>query len=185
MKHVKIKIVLDDGAYMPTRATDGSVGYDVIGISAKLITLDDRIVPFTDYTEINQGVYVADANGDYQRIRSAFKRVVIDTGIHVQPADGYYVELVPNSRLAKTGLSYGNSFGVIDPDYTGSIKCILNISDTATTEDIESVAPGNVIGQLIIRKKYDAIFEQVEHLDATQRGDGGFGSTAGKEHPHE
>lgn len=94
------------------------------------------------------------------------------------PAEGYYVELVPNSRLAKTGLVYGNSFGVIDPDYTGSIKCVLNITSSATPEDLETVSAGSVIGQLIIREKVDAVFEQVDELEQTERGDGGFGSTA-------
>lgn len=178
MKHVQIKIKLDNGATMPTRATDGSVGYDVTALKAVLVDTNGNRVTFTDYTKLDRYIYASGFCGEVNRIRSQYKRVIIDTGVHVTPADGYYVELVPNSRLAKTGLVYGNSFGVIDPDYTGSIKCVLNITSSATPEDLETVSAGSVIGQLIIREKVDAVFEQVDELEQTERGEGGFGSTA-------
>jgi dUTP pyrophosphatase len=178
MKHISIKIKLDKGATMPTRATDGSIGYDVTAKSATLVDLNNNKITYVRPADYDRNVHVFDGMGTMLRLRSQIKRIIIDTGVHVTPADGYYVELVPNSRLAKTGLVYGNSFGVIDPDYTGSIKCVLTVTSAATVEDIAKLMPPNVVGQLIIRKAYDAVFEQVDELEETERGDGGFGSTA-------
>jgi deoxyuridine 5'-triphosphate nucleotidohydrolase len=174
------KIKLDDGATMPTRATDGSVGYDVRAKSATLINLNGWEQTYVKGFDLNRFIHSEGSNGSYVRIRPDFKRIILDTGIRVAPPDGYYFELVPNSRLAKTGLVYGNSFGVIDPDYTGTIKCVLTVTSAATMEDMVRVMPPQVIGQLILRKKYDVDFTQVDALDETERGEGGFGSTERK-----
>lgn len=178
---IKVKIKLDSGATMPTRATSGSVGYDVTALRVKALGGEDENVDLTKknlYRQCGRYMTVCGGCGSYRDVRLCTYKLIIDTGVHVQPEDGYYVELVPNSRLAKLGLIYGNSIGVIDPDYTGSIKCILDVLDTASLWDLEHFLPGNVIGQLIIRKKYDADFIQVDELDETERGDGSFGSTA-------
>ena len=174
------KIKLDDGATMPTRATEGSVGYDVRAKSATLVNLNGWEQTYVKGFDLNRFIHSAGFNGSYVRIRPDFKRIILDTGIRVTPPDGYYFELVPNSRLAKTGLVYGNSFGVIDPDYTGTIKCVLTVTSAATKEDIAKVMPPHVIGQLILRKKLDVDFTQVDALDETERGEGGFGSTEKK-----
>ena len=105
-------------------------------------------------------------------------KIKIDTGVHVQPDAGYYVELVPNSRLAKLPFVYANSIGIIAPEYTGSIRVVLNTVNRLTPEDIAHFLPGNVVGQLIVRERIQADFTQVDSLDKTERGDGGFGSTA-------
>ena len=178
---MKIKIKLDEGATMPTRAHDTDVGYDVTALRVKALGCVYKDAYLTEKNIIQQcGFYrmAADHCGGSAAIRLRTYKLIIDTGVHVQPEDGYYVELVPNSRLAKLNLIYGNSIGVIDPDYTGSIKCVLDVLDTASVWDLKHFLPGNVIGQLIIRKKYDADFIQVDELDETERGDGSFGSTA-------
>jgi dUTP pyrophosphatase len=66
---------------------------------------------------------------------------------------------------------------VIDPSYTGSIKIIIK---HAVYADLARYLPGNVVGQLILRPHLTATFEQVDTLQETERGDGGFGSTANK-----
>jgi dUTP pyrophosphatase len=145
------KIKLDDGATMPTRAHASDVGYDVRALTVSVAWRRDHD-------------------------KNIIWKVRIDTGVHVTPPDGYYFELVPNSRIVKGPFSYGNSIGVIDPEYTGSIKVILNC-EYGVTHDAFIPQEGDVVGQLILRKKYDVAFTQVDALDETERGEGGFGST--------
>lgn len=161
---------------MPTRAHDTDVGYDITAASYGIVTLYiGRKVPLDDVL-FNPRIQTFEANL-VRNVRS----VLIDTGIHISPPPGYYVELVPNSRLAKTPFIFSNSIGIIDPSYTGSIKVALTATRPCCYEDLEKIAPGEVIGQLIIRKKHDAIFVVTGELEETERGDGGFGSTARKE----
>jgi dUTP pyrophosphatase len=166
----KIKIMLEDGAAMPTRAHDTDVGYDVKALRTWLVQGDG-----TEHELESTADCIA---MKYKGIDCA--KVKIDTGVHVTPSDGYYIELVPNSRLAKTPFMYGNSFGVIDPAYTGSMRVILNCVNRLTPEDLYNFLPGKVVGQLIIRPKLDAEWELTDKLDETKRGDGGFGSTEKK-----
>jgi dUTP pyrophosphatase len=147
------KIKLDDGATMPTRAHVSDVGYDVRALTVETIRLGSK---------------------------NYIYKLKIDTGVHVTPPDGYYFELVPNSRLAKSPYYYGNSIGVIDPDYTGSIKVMLNCTHALAPHMVTIPQKGDVVGQLILRKKYDVDFTQVDALDETERGEGGFGSTERK-----
>ena len=153
---------------MPTRATKGSVGYDV-----KCLELYGVHTDGTKYR-----IYDEDYIDYMIEKKIGFHHLEVNTGVHVQPEDGYYVELVPNSRLGKLNVIYGNSIGVIDPDYTGAIRVLLNTTKPFWDDDvIKKFLPGNVVGQLIVRQKFDAEWELTDKLDETVRGDGGFGST--------
>lgn len=152
MSLINIKLQLDPGAYTPTRAHSSDVGYDL-----RALTVDVAYRRRDSHNDI--------------------WKVFIDTGVHLTPPPGYYCELVPNSRLAKTPFHYGNSIGIIDPGYTGSIRAVLTCEYAITNKDIIP-QPGDVIGQLIIRPKLDATFKRVSSLAETSRGNGGFGSTA-------
>ena len=164
---VKIKVKLDPGAVMPTRATSGSVGYDVKSLKTYIVRGDGTELPMMDEYDCLS----------MQKNRIDIAKIKIDTGVHVQPEPGYYVELVPNSRIAKTSFVSANSIGIIDPDYTGSIRAVFDCVNNVSAEELERFIPYNVIGQLIIRKKHDAYLIPVNSLDDTERGDGGFGST--------
>ena len=96
-----------------------------------------------------------------------------ETGISVKPEDGYYVEIVPRSSFSKTGYVLANSIGVIDPNYRGTIK-IAVIKVDNTMPDLPIPYKGF---QLIVRKVENVTIKQVEDLDSTDRGTGGFGST--------
>jgi len=101
------------------------------------------------------------------------KCVMYDTGISVSVPEGYYTEIVSRSSIVKTGWMLANGVGIIDPDYTGSLKiCLIQIDPKA--EELE--LPFKVC-QLLIRKAEYATFVEVETLEKTIRGDGGFGST--------
>lgn len=166
----KIKIKLDKGAAMPTRAHESDVGYDIKALHTYFVTPDGfeiEIVTREDCELLSHE-------------ESRIYKIKIDTGVHVKPEAGYYVEVVPNSRLSKTPFVYGNSIGIIDPEYTGSIKVVLSPCEEVVVPDLFKFLPGNVVGQLIIRHKHDADFEQVDQLEETERGEGGFGSTEKK-----
>jgi deoxyuridine 5'-triphosphate nucleotidohydrolase len=167
---ILVKIKLDPGAAMPTRAHDTDVGYDVKALRTKLVTIWGEEYPL----KTNDDCFLL------KRKHIDCAKIMIDTGVHVQPEEGYYVELVPNSRLAKSPFMYANSFGVIDPAYTGSIRVILNNVNRPTIDDLYNFLPGKVVGQLILRPLLSADFIPVDTLQETERGDGGFGSTANK-----
>ena len=96
-----------------------------------------------------------------------------DTGISVEPENGYYTEIVPRSSIVKTGYIMTNSIGIIDPTYRGTLKiCVTRIDDTLP----ELTLPFKKF-QLIVRKMYDFQVKDVDKLTCTNRGDGGFGST--------
>lgn len=95
------------------------------------------------------------------------------TGIAVQPPKGYYTEIYPRSSMSKTGYMLANSIGLIDPDYTGELFLAL-IKVDPTMPDLQ--LPFTKC-QLVLKKCEDYVLEQVESLESTARGDGGFGST--------
>lgn len=98
----------------------------------------------------------------------------IGTGIAMEIPHGYFGAVYARSGLAtKKGLRLANSVGVIDEDFRGEIIVpIFNDSNFG-----ESIKPGERIAQLIIQKYGEAEFSEVEELDDTERGSGGFGST--------
>ena len=101
------------------------------------------------------------------------RRVVVSTGISIQLPPGTYGRIAPRSGLAvKHGLD--TLAGVIDPDYTGEIKVVLQNLDTAQPFVIR---PGYRIAQLILEKFEVAEVVETSAPEATQRGDAGFGST--------
>jgi dUTP pyrophosphatase len=102
------------------------------------------------------------------------ERHAVATGFAVAIPDGYEVQVRPRSGLAlKHGITCLNTPGTIDSDYRGEVKVILvNLG----SEPFE-VARGERIAQLVPAPVLRASFSEVESLDETQRGAGGFGST--------
>ena len=102
------------------------------------------------------------------------ERAMIPTGIFIALPDGTEAQIRPRSGLAaKHGISVLNSPGTIDADYRGEIKVILvNLSNDAFT-----VNPGERIAQMVVAQYVKVDWEEVDALDETERGAGGFGST--------
>ena len=107
-------------------------------------------------------------------ILKPLQRVLIPTGLYIELPEGYEAQIRPRSGLAfKHGISVLNSPGTIDADYRGEIKVILvNISN-----DEFVIKSGERICQMVIAKHEVADFELVEELEASDRGEGGFGHT--------
>ena len=168
---VNALVQLDPGATIPTRAHETDVGYDVTSSRFTVVH------PNGMRTICTTAEHITDATGMQKYDHPGTDYIEIDTGVHITPPPGYYFELVPNSRQAKTTVSWGNSIGIIDPTYTGSIKIIIK---KGKIEDLARYLPGNVVGQLILRPHLTTTFTQVEKLPETERADGGFGSTETK-----
>lgn len=100
--------------------------------------------------------------------------MLIGTGLRMAPPEGFYVGVYARSGLSsKEGLRPANCVGVIDEDYRGEYFVAVH-NDSEVTR---SVRHGDRIAQILLQKRYDMDFEEVDELDTTGRGDGGFGST--------
>ena len=103
------------------------------------------------------------------------ERTVAPTGIAVSIPEGYAGFLQPRSGLAAGhGISIVNTPGLIDSHYRGEIKVVLVNLDPMQPFEVKR---GDKICQLVFHKVEQADFRQVEKLDETARGEGGFGST--------
>ena len=102
------------------------------------------------------------------------ERKLIGTGLYIALQAGFEAQIRPRSGMAyKHGLTVLNSPGTIDADYRGEIKILMvNISNEAYT-----VKPAERIAQMVIARHEQAEWVQVEVLNETVRGAGGFGST--------
>ena len=98
---------------------------------------------------------------------------LFETGIRVSPPEGYYLEILPRSSMSKTGYMLANSVGTIDPDYTGTLKIAL----TKVAKELPDIKLPFTRCQLVLRKAEYTEMVQVESLDKTTRGEGGFGSS--------
>lgn len=134
-----MKVKLDKGAFMPTRAHETDAGLDLYATEAQMV--------------------------------SAYNSAVFDTGVHIELPKGTVGMLKSKSGLnVKHGLT---SEGVIDVGYTGSI-CVKLYNHSNTPYFVNK---GDKISQLVIMPILTPALEVVEDLEATERGNGGFGST--------
>ena len=102
------------------------------------------------------------------------ERTLIPTGIAIAVPDGYEAQVRPRSGLAlKHGLTLPNAPGTIDSDYRGEIKIIVLNTGSETIR----VERGMRIAQLVFAPVVRAAWREVDALDGTARGGGGFGST--------
>ena len=117
------------------------------------------------------------ANLDQEQVLSPMQRALISTGLFIELPVGFEAQVRPRSGLAiKYGITVLNTPGTIDADYRGEIKVILvNLSD----QDFV-IKDGERIAQMIISAHVHAQLEEVEVLNETVRGTGGFGHTGHK-----
>lgn len=103
-------------------------------------------------------------------------RHAVATGLALAIPAGYEVQVRPRSGLAlKHGITVPNTPGTIDSDYRGELKVIL-INHGAEPFVIQR---GDRVAQLVLAPVVQAAWDEVAELDATERGEGGFGSTGG------
>ena len=111
---------------------------------------------------------------DADVVLKPFERKLIPTGLYIELPDGFEAQIRPRSGLAiKSGITVLNSPGTIDADYRGEIKVILiNLSN-----DDFTIKSGDRICQMVIAKHEKVDFVEVEEINETERGAGGFGHT--------
>ena len=152
----KIKIVLDNGAYMPEKAHDTDAGFDLRA-------------PFDFYVPNAECLYIPTSYSFENYAKAGM--ATVDTGVHIQLPKG-----TVGMIKSKSGLNVKHSLiteGVIDAGYIGSIVVkIYNLSDKPY-----HFKKGDKITQLVIMPIVENELEQVDSLEETERGDGGFGST--------
>ncbi len=117
------------------------------------------------------------ANIDAPIVLKPLERTLVSTGIFIALPDGYEAQIRPRSGLAaKHGVTVLNSPGTIDADYRGEIKVILvNLSNEPFT-----IEDGERVCQMVVAKYEQVSWNEVDVLDETERGDGGFGHTGKK-----
>lgn len=115
------------------------------------------------------------ANLDAPVTLKPLERKLIATGLLMELPQGYEAQVRPRSGLAiKNGITVLNTPGTIDADYRGEIGVILvNLSAESFT-----INDGDRIAQMVIAKHETAIWDEVDELSETDRGEGGFGSTS-------
>lgn len=144
-------------------------------VTIKIINTSGQTLP-AYATESAAGMDVRAAVGEPMTLAPG-QRALIPTGLRVSLPQGYEMQMRPRSGLAlKHGITLLNSPGTIDADYRGEIGVILiNHSDTPFV-----IQPGERICQMVVGRYSHVCWEEVESLDATDRGDGGFGHTGVK-----
>lgn len=100
------------------------------------------------------------------------KRCLVSTGISIVLPEGVYGRVAPRSGLSvRHGIHVGA--GVIDPDYTGEVKVLLyNQGD-----DVFVINTGDRIAQLVLERCETPSVMEIDTIEETERGSGGFGST--------
>ena len=111
---------------------------------------------------------------DEPLVLKPLQRCLVPTGLYMAIPAGYEVQVRPRSGLAiKKGITVLNSPGTIDADYRGEV-CVILVNLSSEEFVIED---GERIAQMVIARHEQAEWVEVEKLDETQRGAGGFGHT--------
>ncbi|MCR3718419.1 MULTISPECIES: dUTP diphosphatase [Prauserella salsuginis group] len=140
-----------------------------------LLSRVDPDVPLPSYARPD------DAGADLVTTRDVVlapgERAVVGTGVAIALPSGYAGFVHPRSGLAaRVGLSIVNTPGTIDAGYRGEIKvCLVNLDPAEPVE----LTRGDRIAQLIVQRVSRAEFVEVDELEPTERGTGGYGSTGG------
>jgi dUTP pyrophosphatase len=105
---------------------------------------------------------------------ASLERTAVPTGIYLEIPTGYEAQVRPRSGMAlRHGITCLNTPGTIDCDYRGEIKVILiNLS-----AEPQTIHPGDRIAQMVFQKVETVVWQEVETLSDSHRGDGGFGHT--------
>lgn len=132
-----------------------------------------------DEVELPSYAYEGDAGLDLRSaedvVLKPFERRLVSTGLAIAIPDGYAGFVQPRSGLAlREGLSMANTPGLIDAHYRGELKvCAINLDPEREIH----ITKGERIAQLVIQKVPRVSLMEVNSLDETDRGVGGFGSS--------
>ena len=133
--------------------------------------------PLPQYATVQSAGMDLRANLDEPVTLRPLERCLVPTGLHIALPEGYETQIRPRSGLAlKRGITVLNSPGTIDADYRGEIGVLLiNLSQ----EDFV-INDGERIAQMVIARHEQGELTEVDVLDETERGEGGYGHTGVK-----
>lgn len=141
-------------------------------IQVKIKRLDQEL-PLPRYT--NPGDAGLDLYSAVDVVIEPMRRVMIPTGVAIALPEGYAGFVQPRSGLAaKKGLSIVNTPGLVDSGYRGELKVIAINTDA---DEPIAIARGERVAQLVVQRVPAVELVEVDELDATERGEAGFGST--------
>jgi dUTP pyrophosphatase len=141
-------------------------------MKVKIVNKSNNVLPFYS-TDHSSGMDLR-ANLEEPIILKPLERKLVPTGLFIELPEGYEAQIRPRSGLSiNKGITVLNSPGTIDADYRGEIKIILiNLS-----EEPFVINHGERIAQMIVASYKKIDWEQVELLEESVRGHGGFGHT--------
>jgi len=163
-KNVPVAVVLTHGeAQLPRYSKDGDAGADVFA------------VPNPDSED---GSWTIEPG----------QTVMVDLGLRIELPPTWEMQVRSRSGLASKGLVVANSPGTIDSGYRGPCKVLLlNTTNTrylgetpdgkVTERTIFNIKPGERVAQFVLKRAPQAVFQLVEELSDSERGESGFGST--------
>ena len=153
---IKVKKTHPD-ARLPVQARESDAGYDIFAVDDGEVVCDSMGLPLF---------------------------VTYDTGIAVEPPEGYHIEIFPRSSISNTVLALANSIGCVDNGFRGRLTCRfrvlrpLGISGGPVPAHVGATyRKGDRIAQLQIRKTIHANWVETDELGASERGTGGYGSS--------
>ncbi len=133
-----------------------------------------RNIPLPNYATGDSAGMDLTAAIDAVVIIAPGKRTLVPTGIAIALPKGFEAQIRPRSGLAiKHGITLVNSPGTVDADYRGEISVIV----INHGEEPFTIEPGMRIAQMVISAYQRVTWNEVDNLDSTVRGAGGFGST--------
>lgn len=141
-------------------------------IQVKIVNVSPNTLPA--YATAQSAGMDIRANLAQPLVLKPLERQLVPTGLFIELPDNHEAQIRPRSGLAiNQGITCLNSPGTVDADYRGELKVILiNLSDTEKT-----INNGDRIAQMIIAKVEKAQLVQVDELNESERGSGGFGHT--------
>lgn len=144
-------------------------------MKVQIVNKSNYDAPF--YATVNSAGMDLKANIEQPITLAPLERAMVPTGLYIALPEGTEAQVRPRSGLAaKHGITVLNTPGTIDADYRGEIKVILvNLSNEAFT-----INPGERIAQMVVARYEKVEWDEVDSLDETDRGTGGFGSTGTK-----
>ena len=148
-----------------------------VHIQMKIRILNKGQQPLPAYATTQSAGMDLRANIDEPIVLHPMERKLIPTGLYIALPPGYEAQVRPRSGLAlKAGITVLNAPGTVDADYRGEIGVLLiNLGNCDFI-----VNDGERIAQMVIARHEQAEFIEVEQLDETERGEGGYGHTGVK-----
>lgn len=133
-----------------------------------------KLVPNAKLPLVTDGNACFDFYANRHYVVNPLQNIVIETGLSFEIPAGYHMKLFMRSSTGRnTGLRLSNCVGIVDSSYRGEVMACFNNIDQRTYE----IKQGDRFLQGLIEKDIPVEFEEVDKLDETERGTGGFGST--------